>query len=95
MSIKIRIFDDDIDSYRVLFDGSDIQVVSHEEPTEVILGQPGLVAAALPRVPIPTWVQSTWAGIDPLVQTARQLGITVTGLTVSYTHLTLPTTPYV
>ena len=80
MSIKIRIFDDDIDSYRVLFDGSDIQVVSHEEPTEVILGQPGLVAAALPRVPIPTWVQSTWAGIDPLVQRARQLGITVTGL---------------
>lgn len=40
--------------------------------TEIVLGQPDLVAAALPRLPGLRWVQSTWAGIEPLLRCGRR-----------------------
>ncbi|MEE4173365.1 MAG: D-2-hydroxyacid dehydrogenase [Xanthomonadales bacterium] len=45
----------------------------------VVLGEPGLVAAAWKRLPALTWVQSTWAGVTPLLPLAKQ-GVTVTGV---------------
>jgi phosphoglycerate dehydrogenase-like enzyme len=38
----------------------------------VVLGQPDLVAAVLPRMPAVHWVQSTWAGVTPLLGLARR-----------------------
>jgi phosphoglycerate dehydrogenase-like enzyme len=45
----------------------------------VVLGEPDRVVIALPRLPELRWVQSTWAGLTPLVDAARQ-GLTVTGI---------------
>jgi phosphoglycerate dehydrogenase-like enzyme len=38
----------------------------------VMLAQPKLAAAVIDRLPEVQWVQSTWAGITPLLKTARQ-----------------------
>jgi len=38
----------------------------------VVLGQPDLVAAVLERFPEVRWVQSTWAGVRPLLELARR-----------------------
>lgn len=46
---------------------------------EVVLGEPDCVAEALPQLPAVRWVQSTWAGVTPLLPAARQ-GIAVTGV---------------
>ena len=34
---------------------------------EIVLGEPSLIRLALPRVPNVKWVQSTWAGVEPLL----------------------------
>ena len=38
----------------------------------VVLGQPDLVAAVLPGLPEVRWVQSTWAGVTPLLELDRR-----------------------
>jgi len=38
----------------------------------VILGEPGMIAAVLNEMPEVEWVQSTWAGVTPLVSVARR-----------------------
>lgn len=38
----------------------------------VVLGQPDMVAAALGFMPGLRWVQSTWAGVEPLLQQERR-----------------------
>jgi phosphoglycerate dehydrogenase-like enzyme len=38
----------------------------------VLLGQPDLAAAVLERLPQVRWVQSTWAGVRPLLQLGRR-----------------------
>lgn len=38
----------------------------------VVLGRPDLVAAALGEMPAVRWVQSTWAGVTPLLATPRR-----------------------
>ena len=39
---------------------------------EIILGQPDLVAAVLDDMPEVRWVQSSWAGVTPLIKTGRR-----------------------
>jgi phosphoglycerate dehydrogenase-like enzyme len=34
---------------------------------DIVLGEPSLVAPALERLPVVRWVQSTWAGVEPLL----------------------------
>ena len=38
----------------------------------VILGEPGMIATVLNEMPEIEWVQSTWAGVTPLVSIARR-----------------------
>jgi len=38
----------------------------------VILGEPGMIAAVLNKMPEVQWVQSTWAGVTPLVSIERR-----------------------
>lgn len=45
----------------------------------VVLGQPDLVAAVLADLPDVCWVQSTWAGVTPLLQ-ARRRDFLLTGV---------------
>lgn len=42
------------------------------EGQEIVIGQPDLVAAVLTRLPQVRWVQSSWAGVTPLLNTGRR-----------------------
>ena len=48
------------------------QALSVYDDEPVVLGQPDLVAAVLERLPRVRWVQSTWAGVQPLLELARR-----------------------
>ena len=52
----------------------DLHVIASADPDvgaaerfELVLGEPSLVRAALPRLTGMKWVQSTWAGVEPLL----------------------------
>lgn len=45
----------------------------------VLFGDPDLLAIALPRLPQVQWVQSTWAGVTPLIELERR-DYTLTGV---------------
>ena len=45
----------------------------------ILLGDPNLVAKVLPRMPTIRWVQSTWAGVTPLLE-IDQRGYVLTGV---------------
>ena len=34
---------------------------------EIVFGEPSLIAPVLPRLPAVRWIQSTWAGVEPLL----------------------------
>jgi len=42
------------------------------EGQEIVIGQPDLVAAVLTQMPQVRWVQSSWAGVTPLLNTGRK-----------------------
>lgn len=48
-------------------------------PCKVVFGEPQLVSGALAQLPRLAWIQSTWAGLTPLLA-AAQRGIAVTGV---------------
>src|SRR5438132_5984959 len=37
---------------------------------DIVFGEPSLIRAALPRLTAVRWVQSTWAGVEPLLDPA-------------------------
>lgn len=67
------------DDYHRLIDAArlpELQVVSASvaadlpagaDRCEIVLGEPSLVRGALPRLRAARWVQSTWAGVEPLL----------------------------
>jgi phosphoglycerate dehydrogenase-like enzyme len=44
----------------------DVARIHSQAPYEIALGEPVLIARALPQLPALRWVQSTWAGVEPL-----------------------------
>src|SRR5436190_1788592 len=47
---------------------SDPSAIGHEAAaSDIVFGEPPLVAPALPSLPGVRWVQSTWAGVEPLL----------------------------
>ena len=65
------------DEYRRLIDAAQLphlHVIASSDPNvsaadrfEMVLGEPSLVRTALPRLTGIKWVQSTWAGVEPLL----------------------------
>lgn len=45
----------------------------------ILLGDPGMIATILPQLPAVRWVQSTWAGVKPLIDIAQR-GYRLTGV---------------
>ena len=43
---------------------------THAAACDVALGEPGLLAPLLPRMPRLRWLQSTWAGVEPFLDPA-------------------------
>ncbi len=73
-------------AYAGLLEGISVQAVTSAEAAMeayageiIVLGEPDLVARALPSMPDVRWVQSTWAGLVPLMEAARN-GVKVTGI---------------
>ncbi len=61
------------DAYRALVAAADLPqlaIVSDESSCDVVLGEPALIAPAIDRLPQVGWVQSTWAGVEPLLDPA-------------------------
>ena len=81
MTEPIRIIDPDHTAYETLLRDREpgLNIVDSDD-ARIVLGRPDLVAAALDRGMQPKWIQSTWAGVAPLVAPARAIGATVTGL---------------
>ena len=60
------------DAYRRLIDAErlpDFEIVSSDD-CDVVFGEPSLIAPAIGRLSSITWVQSTWAGVEPLLDPA-------------------------
>ena len=60
------------DAYRRLIDAErlpDLEIV-YSDHCDVVLGEPSLIAPAIGRLSSITWVQSTWAGVEPLLDPA-------------------------
>ena len=60
------------DAYRRLIDAErlpDLEIVPSDD-CDVALGEPSLIAPAIGRLSSITWVQSTWAGVEPLLDPA-------------------------
>lgn len=87
----ILILSDEADAYRrqlAELAAGGVEIAAFRDPGEaasayagqaVALGEPGPLAAALPSMPGVRWVQSTWAGVAPLLDAARA-GLPVTGV---------------
>jgi phosphoglycerate dehydrogenase-like enzyme len=76
MSHKLLILAQDKKKYHALieeeqFDGLEI-VDQPADDVDIVLGEPSLIKVALASLPALIWVQSIWAGIEPLVGLASR-----------------------
>ncbi|HRQ33092.1 MAG TPA: hypothetical protein PLM89_08305, partial [Anaerolineales bacterium] len=66
----VLILTKDHEAYRALVAAELPEVNIFIEPTdecEIVLGAPSLIAKELTNLPNLKWVQSTWAGVEPLL----------------------------
>ena len=76
MSHKLLILAQDENKYRALIE--EARLVNLElatqpaEDVDIVLGEPSRIKAALASLPALSWVQSIWAGIEPLVGPAAR-----------------------
>lgn len=52
--------------------------LSHLADCDIVFGEPNLIRKALPRLPGLRWAQSTWAGVEPLLDPALRRDYTLT-----------------
>ncbi len=56
----------------------DLALTSDAPTADIVLGEPALVAPELERLGAVRWVQSTWAGVEPLLDPALPRGYVLT-----------------
>ena len=84
--MKVLILDEDYHQYQSLLRAANVAADAALDPAEfsgaydVLLAQPDLAAQYLQLGGEASWIQSTWAGVDALVNEARSSGVVVTGL---------------
>jgi len=69
-------------TYRQLIEAaalSDLAIVD-DESCDIVFGEPALIAPALPQLPSVRWVQSTWAGVEPLLDPALRRDYALTNV---------------
>ena len=57
---------------RIIASRSPDQALAEYRGQSVVLGEPGMIAAVLENMPEVEWVQSTWAGVTPLISCERR-----------------------
>jgi phosphoglycerate dehydrogenase-like enzyme len=78
---RLLILSKHADAYRRLVEAArlpDLEIAADESACDVVLGEPALIAPALPRLPSARWVQSTWAGVEPLLDPSLRRDYTLT-----------------
>lgn len=63
------------DAYRRLIDAArlpGLAIVGDEGACDIVFGEPSLIAPVIGRLTAVRWVQSTWAGVEPLLDPARR-----------------------
>jgi len=70
------------DTYRRLIEAArlpDLAIVEHESSAvDVVLGEPSQIRGLLASLPSLRWVQSTWAGVEPLLDRSLRRDYTLT-----------------
>ena len=56
------------------------QAVQTSAEIEIVFGEPNLIRSLLPDLPNLAWVQSTWAGVEPLVTTRQRQDYVLTNI---------------
>jgi len=72
---KLLILSRDEDEYRRLIDSArlpELEIVVEPQESDIVLGEPKLIRDALPRLSTLKWVQSIYAGVEPLVDPAQR-----------------------
>ncbi len=72
---RLLILSKHAERYRALIAAANVPelaVVNDEATCDMILGEPSLIAPAIDRLSRVTWVQATWAGVEPLLDPARR-----------------------
>jgi len=78
---RLLILSKHADAYRRLVDAAqlpDLAIASDESSCDVVLGEPSLIAPSIMRLASVRWVQSTWAGVEPLLDPALRRDYTLT-----------------
>jgi phosphoglycerate dehydrogenase-like enzyme len=72
---RLLILSKHADAYGRLVDAAQLPqlvMTTDESTSDLVLGEPALIAPAIDRLSQVTWVQSTWAGVEPLLDPARR-----------------------
>ena len=72
---KLLILSRDKDEYRRHLEAirlPDLELTANLNECDIVLGEPKLIRDALPRLPGLKWVQSIYAGVEPLVDPAQR-----------------------
>lgn len=72
---KLMIFSRDGDEYQRLIESAHLpalELTSDPKASDIVLGEPKLIRDALPRLSTLKWVQSIYAGIEPLLDPAHR-----------------------
>jgi phosphoglycerate dehydrogenase-like enzyme len=72
---KLIILSHDKDEYQKLIKAAhlpDLEFVNNPAPADIVLGEPKRIRDALPALSKPKWIQSIYAGVEPLVDPAQR-----------------------
>ncbi|MGZ9166927.1 MAG: D-2-hydroxyacid dehydrogenase, partial [Anaerolineales bacterium] len=72
---KLIILSSEKDQYQQLIEAAhlpDLEFVTDPAQADIVLGEPKLIREALPLLSQPKWVQSIYAGVEPLVDPAQR-----------------------
>ena len=85
-NVRVVVLDEDFAEYQQLLAQAGVPAEAGDDPAavsascDVLLAQPDLASAYLELGGEVPWIQSTWAGIDKLIPTARGSKLVVTGV---------------
>src|ERR1051326_1178866 len=72
---KLLILSRDVNEYERLIGSAqlpELELTKEPQVAEMVLGEPKLIQSALPRLPNLKWVQSIYAGVEPLVDSSQR-----------------------
>jgi phosphoglycerate dehydrogenase-like enzyme len=72
---KVILLSSDKDEYQRLIEAArlpELEIVTDPAQADIVLGEPGAIRDALPLLSQPKWIQSIYAGVEPLVDPAQR-----------------------